>query len=88
MNLRIKRVCFSALLMVAFQVPAFACSVCFGNPDSAMGQGARWGVFAMICVIASVLSGIGAFFVFLGKRSAAIEEKEFSSVSDGNTNKV
>lgn len=79
---------FSVFALGTFQTSVSACSVCFGNPDSALGQGARWGVLAMICIITSVLGGISAFFVFLGKRSAAFEKRELSSVSAKNTNKV
>jgi hypothetical protein len=79
---------FLTFLLALGQTSSLACSVCFGDPNSALGQGARWGVFAMIVIVACVLSGIGAFFVFLGKRSAAVAEMDSSSVDTDPTSKV
>ncbi|MCF7763658.1 MAG: hypothetical protein K9N62_08295 [Verrucomicrobia bacterium] len=77
-----------ACLLALGRTSSLACSVCFGDPNSALGQGARWGVFSMIVIVACVLSGIGAFFVFLGKRSAAVAEMDSSSADTDPTSKV
>ena len=51
-----------------------ACAVCYGQSDSPMAHGMNWGIFALLVVIASVLSGIVVFFVHVGRRSAALDK--------------
>ncbi|MDA1273031.1 MAG: hypothetical protein O2960_03115 [Verrucomicrobia bacterium] len=83
----IRKVCLSIGVIGLLPASGFACSVCFGDQASALGQGAKWGVLAMIAVVACVLSGISAFFVFLGKRSAAVSEAESSAALPELTDK-
>lgn len=47
----------------------WACSVCFGNPDSPIVRGARMGVIALLAVVVPVLIGFGIFFVYLSRRA-------------------
>jgi hypothetical protein len=49
-----------------------ACAACYGKSDSPMAQGMNWGIFSLLAVIVAVLGGVAAFFVFLGRRSAAL----------------
>ena len=58
-----------AFLTVALPASAQACSVCFGDPDSDMTKGLNAGVLALLAVVAIVLSGFAAFFVFVARRS-------------------
>jgi len=51
---------------------ASACSACFGKSDSALAAGMNWGIFTLLGVIGSVLGGVASFFVYLAKKSAAI----------------
>ena len=51
---------------------AWACSACYGQSNSAMARGFNWGIFSLLGVVVMVLGGITTFFVFLGKRSAAL----------------
>jgi hypothetical protein len=37
-----------------------------------MAQGMNWGIFSLLSVIGVVLGGVASFFVFLGKKSAAV----------------
>jgi hypothetical protein len=37
-----------------------------------MAQGMNWGIFSLLGVIGVVLGGVASFFVFLGKKSAAV----------------
>jgi hypothetical protein len=53
--------------------PALACSVCFGDPSSAMGQGARAGVFALLAVVGVVLTGLAALLIFWWRRATHLE---------------
>ena len=71
---RISRFAIAAVLPViaAGQAPALACSVCFGDPDSPMVQGAMMGVWFMLGIVASVQIGFGAFFFVYLRRRARI----------------
>lgn len=40
--------------------PLWACAVCFGDPNSLMAEGARYGVFVLVAVVGLLLSGIVA----------------------------
>jgi hypothetical protein len=51
---------------------AWACAACYGQSDSAMARGFNWGILSLLGVVVMVLGGITTFFVFLGKRSAAL----------------
>ena len=59
----------SAALAVA-ATPAFACTACFGQSDSAMAQGMNWGIYTLLGVIGTVLVCIASAFVALGRRSS------------------
>jgi hypothetical protein len=60
---------------------ALACPVCFGQSDAPLAKAMNFGVFAMLAVVAGVLSAFAAFMVYLNRRAktaaaieAAIEE--------------
>ncbi len=36
----------------------YACSTCFGNPDSAATQGMNWAIISLLVTTGGVLSGI------------------------------
>ena len=36
----------------------YACSTCFGNPDSAATQGMNWAIISLLITTGGVLSGI------------------------------
>jgi hypothetical protein len=80
----------SALVAMAVAQPPslLACSVCYGAPDSGMAKGLVWGILALLSVVVSVLAGVVAFFVHVGKRSALAQgEKEAGSLLE-STDKV
>jgi len=52
---------------------AVACATCFGQTDSALGQGLNWGIFTLLVVVGMVLAGICSFFVFVARRAARLE---------------
>lgn len=55
-------------------VDAFACSVCYGDPDSPMVKGAEAGVLFLAVVVYGVLmgmGGIGAIWFIRARRLAA-----------------
>jgi len=67
------------IMLVLAPWPAFACSACFGKSDSAMAQGMNWGIFSLLGIIVSVLGSVAVFFVYLGKRSAALQASGHSA---------
>ena len=62
--------CLGALLSAQ---PALACSVCYGDPNSAMAQGARAGVLVLLGVVGVVLLGLASLFIFWMRRAANLE---------------
>jgi len=62
--------CLAALL---FAQPALACSVCFGDPNSAMGEGVQAGVLVLLGVAGVVLTGLASLLIFWWRRAANLE---------------
>ena len=54
-------------------LPALACSVCFGDPSSAMNQGAQAGMLVLLGVVGVVLSGLASLFLFWMRRAAHLK---------------
>jgi hypothetical protein len=79
-----------ALMTVAVAQPqnVLACSVCYGAPDSGMAKGLVWGILALLSVVVSVLAGVVAFFVHVGKRSASAPDPKKAGASFESTDKV
>ena len=72
---RVRRCCRFALAglltgMALLPPPVHACAACFGKSDDAMAKGMNMGIFALLAVVVFVLSGIGAFAIFLARRAA------------------
>jgi hypothetical protein len=57
-------------IFLAAANPAGACSACFGQSDSRLAQGMNMGILSLLVVVIFVLSSIGAFFIYLARRSA------------------
>ena len=57
-------------------VAASACSVCFGDPNSSMSQGARAGVLVLLGVVVTVLAGLASLIVFWARRAAKLSVPE------------
>ncbi len=54
--------------------PALACSVCFGDPNSLLSQGAQAGMLVLLGVIAVVLTGLASLLIFWMRRAANLKE--------------
>lgn len=54
--------------------PAMACAMCYanGNASSPLTKGMNWGIFSLLFVIVCVLGTIASFFIFLARKSAAV----------------
>ena len=63
-----------ALLLSLTGSSALACTACFGQSDSSMARGMNMGIFVLLLIITSVLCAIAGFFVFVARRSAALED--------------
>ena len=63
-------VCLVALLIAQ---PALACSVCYGDPDSAMAKGAKAGVLVLLGVVSVVLLWVGSLLLFWRRRAANLD---------------
>ena len=59
------------LLMSACPLSVHACATCFGRSDSPLAQGMNWGIFTLLVIVALVLGGVTAFFIFMARRSTA-----------------
>ena len=53
---------------------AFACSVCYGEPDSPMTRGLTWAIVALVGAVSLVLTGVTCFFVHVNRRASALEQ--------------
>ena len=63
------------LLLTLRPSSVFACAACYGQSDSPMAQGMNWGIVSLLAVIAVVLGGVAAFFIYLARRSAAMSAR-------------
>ena len=62
-------VCLGALLSAE---PVLACSVCYGDPNSAMHQGAQAGVLVLLGVVGVVLTALASLLLFWVRRAAQL----------------
>ncbi len=56
--------------------PALACSVCVGDPNSALSQGAQAGMLVLLGVIAVILTGLASLLLFWMRRAANLRALE------------
>jgi predicted MFS family arabinose efflux permease len=71
---RFKSLCIAAILALALYPHSLrACAACAGQSDSPMAKGMNWGIMSLLVVVACVLSGITAFFVYIAKKSSTDE---------------
>ena len=67
---RLGKIVLLVSLAVGAGSPAFACATCYGASDSPMAQGMNWGIMVLLGFIGTVMTGIVAFFVHVGRNSA------------------
>lgn len=63
-----------ALTLALSAHSAVACAMCYanGNANSPLTQGMNWGIFSLLAVIVCVLGAIASFFIYLARKSAAL----------------
>lgn len=54
---------------------AWACAVCFGDPNSEMTKGLKAGIILLILVVAGVLTGIASIGLTWARRAKALESQ-------------
>ena len=76
----LRRIYMVAAILVIWPVRAWACPICFGDPNSPMAIGASWGILLLLGVTLAMLAAFAGFFLYLVKRSrlALGERIEFS----------
>ena len=52
-----------------------ACSVCYGDPDSAMAKGALAGVLVLMGVIVGVMGWVGGFAIYFTRRARKLDSE-------------
>jgi hypothetical protein len=57
-----------AVLLASPITEAFACSVCYGAPDSKTTQSMAIAIWVLMAIVMSVLGGVGAFGFHLWRR--------------------
>jgi hypothetical protein len=62
----------TALFALATAPSAMACATCYGASDSPLAKGMNWGIMVLLGFIGSVLAGIVAFFIHVGRNSAKL----------------
>lgn len=74
-----------ALITLFTAVPErlFACAVCFGDPESPLVQGAKWGVIALGITVYCVLFAMAAIAYVWYRRARALEEQELEMQEAG-----
>jgi hypothetical protein len=75
----------ACLAVVLSAQPALACSVCTGDPSSAMNQGLQAGVLVLLGVVGAILMGFAALLLFWVRRAAQLRtETEAGETARGS----
>ena len=65
---------YALLTIFFFQSSLYACSVCYGNPDSPLTRGLNLAMMFLMAVIGSLLSLFAVYFIFVARRSVMIRK--------------
>jgi hypothetical protein len=75
-NTMLKLLTLAWLAFLVVPQSAQACATCYGASDSDLARGMNWGILSLLLVVLMVLGGIGSFFVYVARRTAALETSE------------
>jgi len=67
-------------LLLAGALPAVACSVCFGDPESPQAQGMNSAILFLMGVIGSVLAAFASMFVYWVARSRRVTAADHQGI--------
>ena len=77
MSRAIKLLCISISVAIVCQPGLLlACAACYGQSDAPMAHGMNWGIMSLLAIIGMVLASVAGFFVYLERRSAAMQASE------------
>ena len=63
------------LLALAFSpTPLFACAACYGKSDAPLAVAMNWGIFTLLGVVLTVLTGALLFFVHIVRKEEAASQ--------------
>jgi hypothetical protein len=79
-----RRSLFTAIILAAPRA-ALACPVCFGQTDSPLASATNMGIFAMLGVVVTVLSGFAAFIVHLNRRARLLADGDAGPAQAGHS---
>jgi hypothetical protein len=69
----------SAALVLGGNTSVFACPVCFGAEETAMIDGTRLGIAALLAITLAVQGAFAGFFFYLHKRAKQIADIELEA---------
>ena len=69
----------AAALVLGGSTSAFACPVCFGAEETAMIDGTRLGIAALLAITLAVQGAFAGFFFYLRKRAKQIADIELET---------
>ncbi len=75
-------ICLAAILIAQ---PVIACSVCYGDPNSAMTKGVEAGVLVLLGVVGGVLMLVASLLLFWVRRAANLEDAEMKALNPVET---
>ena len=73
----------ACLAVASSAQPAIACSVCYGDPNSALAKGVNAGVLVLGGVVSVMLLMIASVFVSWMRRAAALEGADARGATGG-----
>jgi hypothetical protein len=75
----------AGMLALAPSVPVWACTVCFGDPDSAETRGVRGAILFLLLLVGLVQVGFVRLFWVFRQRSRSLDDrkKKFQIVRGG-----
>jgi hypothetical protein len=88
---------FASVLGSVWPQDAFACAVCFGDPQAPVTKGMNLAVLAMLGLTLGVLGGFVGFMIYLARRSAragvpehqlALAEPVAATVASGHSPRI
>ena len=66
---------FSLILAISLLEITYACSTCYGDPNSSAGKGMDMAIITLLSIIAPLLFAIAAGIVSIGLKSKKINQQ-------------
>ena len=58
-----------------------ACPVCFGDSSDPLALAMNFGIWFMLAIVATVLTGFASFFIYLMRRGARVAAQQSESTA-------